>query len=64
MSVLGVVNVKIALVSIKIAIVEVEVQPVLNHLWRVPLTFYLLPNSCFQIGIPFHWFCIIKYEIT
>ena len=33
MSVLGVVNVKIALVNITIAKVEVEVQPVLNHLW-------------------------------
>ena len=33
MSVLGVVNVKIALVNIEIAKVEVEVQPLLNHSW-------------------------------
>ena len=31
MSVLGVVNVKIALVNVKLAKVEVEVKPMLNH---------------------------------
>ena len=50
MSVLGVVNVKIALVNIEIAKVEVEVQLMLKHSWWVPLTLFLLANLCFQLG--------------